>query len=396
MANYLADKSYLAVKPQSAAATPVIPNVFIPLIAGKLEVSQGYEADRRMKGLAWKSDDLLKGPRTLQGDLEFYADPTSTAHALNMCFAKGSSTGDSDGYTHPFTIGEGKSYSIEISKGVFAERFYGVRGESLKTSNDNNKIKFTLAVKGLGHFSTRSLAVALTGAGMTSAELSQAYDVRPTDGLVVGDVIRIGSVDVTLTSVNANGRTFGFTSTSITASVGEEVALLAQTPSYSSDEIFYMGNTRVGFGVDESAATTAAASNSTATPCYDLAVTFGNNLFAAPASGYAGPAVILNQVREAQVELGRLFETPAEMRKYFETEAKAATLISTGRFVSSAQTSSNSLTMKFPKIKLMKNEEPLTVGEYIFDRQAFEALYNASAAHAVTVALVNGNSGSAY
>lgn len=395
MANYLADKSYMALKPQASPTAAVVPDTFIPLIEESIKVSQGYEADRRMKGLDWKSDDLLKGPRTVEGDLVFYADGESLGHALNMCYLKGSTTGDADGYVHPFTVGSGKHYTVEVSRGPFAYRYWGVRADRLVKANDNNKIRLTLTVAALGEFSVRSLGVALSGAS-TSAELSQEYDLRPADGLVVGDVIRIGGVDVTLTSVDANGRTVGFSSTSITAAAGTQVALLAQVPSYSALPPLLMGDTLVGFGDNEAAATTAAGSRATAVPCYDLSETWGNNLLKAPASGFHGPAVLLNQVREAMVECGQLFETPELRRRYLETAPRAMTVISTGKYVSPAHTSSHRLTVKYLKVKLMEHDDPLQVGEYVFDRQTFEALYDAGEAAAIEIELVNGTPGTDY
>ncbi len=389
--NFLADKSYLAVKPQSAAATPVIPNVFLPLRAESVRINPNYAADRRMKGLDWKSDELLKGSRQIEGDIEVYADPDGLAHVLNMCMAKGSTTGNgTDGYTHPFTPGEGKSYSIDIPRGNYAQRLYGVRGDQLKLSYEDNKMVATLSIKALGQFYAASLAGALTGAGMTSAVLSQAYGPRPTDGLVVGDVIIAGGVEITLTSVDADGVTVGFASTTVTASAGDPVYLKAQTPSMSTfREPFYMGGTLVGVAADSASADTAAASRSTAIPAYELDVTLKNNLLDAPASGYMGPAALLNQVKEGQLTLKRIFSDPSQFEKWLDNVKQAVTIIATGRFIKSDFSTSEKLTVKLHNTKLLTNEEPLEVGSYIFDNQSFEVLYDSSDAKAVEVTLVN-------
>ncbi len=57
---------------------------------------------------------------------------------------------------------------------------------------------------------------------MTTAVFSTDYDLRPTDGLVAGDTIKIVEtagtvVDVVLLTVNADGKTVTFASTAITA-----------------------------------------------------------------------------------------------------------------------------------------------------------------------------------
>ena len=389
--NYLADKSYLAVKPQNAPGTPTIPDKFIPLISESIRVNPNFAADRRMKGLDWKSDELLKGARMIEGDLVVYADADALAHILNMLYEKTGTTGNaSDGYTHSFAPGEGQSYSIEISRGAFAQRIWGVRADNLKLEFQDNKMVATVSIKALGQFYTASLAVALTGPGMTSAVLSTNYDLRPADGLKIGDIIKIGSVNVTLTSINADGKTVGFISTAITASVGDPIFLVAQTPTYGNDrEPFYFGNSLAGVGADETAASAAAAAKATATPCYNLSTNLKNNLLDAPASGSTGPSVLMNQVKEADVELSRLFENPTQYQKWIEFVKQAITVIATGRFIKTNLTTWEKLTIKYYKVKLLTNEEPLEIGQYIFDKQKFEALYDSGDAKAVEIELVD-------
>lgn len=398
MANYLADKSYLAVKPQSAATTPVIPTNFLAMVSESIRVNPNFSADRRIKGLAWESDELLKGARMIEGDITILCNPDELGHLLNMTYLKGSTTGDAtNGYTHPFTVGDGDSYSLEISRGGAAQRIWGARADSLKIDFVDNKMQATISIKALGQFYTASLGVALTGAGMTSAVLSTDSDLRPADGLVINDVININGTNVTLTSVNADGKTVGFASTSITASVGDPVFLVPQTVSLPTyHEPFYYGNTLVGLGVDTTAADTAAASRATATPCYNLSMSFLNNLLDAPASGFTGPAVLLNQVRAADLELDTLFTDPANYRKWLEMTKRAATIITTGRFIKTDQTTSELLTVKFHKLKAETVEEPLDVGQYIFDKQKLKALYDSSDGAAVEITLVNRTAGTSY
>lgn len=396
--NYLADKSYLAVKPQSVSTTPVIPTIFVPLISESIKVNPNFTADRRMKGIDWKSDELLKGPRKIEGDIVVYCDPDNLGHILNMTYSKGTTTGNAgDGYTHPFTVGDGKSYCLEISRGAFAQRIFGVRGDNLKLEFEDNKLKATLSVKGLGQFFTASVGVALTGPGMTSLVLSTDYDLRPADGLVIGDTITINGTEVVLTSVNADGKTVGFASSNVTAAIGTSVTLKAQTPSYASlAEPFYFGNTLVGVADTSANADTAAGSKATATPCYNLSMEFKNNLLDAQATGSTGPAVLLNQMKEASLELSRLFTDPIQYQKWIENIKQAITIITTGRFIKSDLTTSELLTIKFHKVKMTENEEPLEVGGYIYDKEKLEALYDSSDGKAIEITLVNRTASATY
>ncbi len=398
MSNFLADKSYLALKPQTDATTPIIPTNFFALISESIRLNPNFVADRRIKAIDWKSDELLKGERKIEGDIVVYGDPEVLGHVLNMFYVKGSTSGNgTDGYTHPFTPGDGKNYSIEISRGTFAQRIWGVRGDQIKFDYDANKLKATISIKALGQFYTASVGVALTGAGMTSLVFSTDYDLRPADGLVIGDILKVGGTTVTLTSINADGKTVGFASTAVTASVGDQVQLQAQTPSYGTQrEPFYFGNTLAGFGTSSSAADTAAAARSTATPCYAVSTTLKNNLFEGMASGFTGPSVLLNQVKEAMVELSRLFVDPTQYQQWIESVKQALTIISTGRFIKTDLTTSEKFTIKFHKLKLITDEEALDVGQYLFDKQSFEALYDSSDAKAIEIELVNRTAGTSY
>ena len=398
MPNYLADKSYLAVKPQVAAATPIVPTIFIPLLSESIRVNPNFSANRAMKGLSWKSDELLKGPRNIEGDLEIWADPDSLAHFINMMYVKTSTSGDAaSGYTHLFDVGEGKSYSIDIARGIYAQRIYGARGDKLKFTFEDNKMKATLSIKALGQFNSASVAVALTGAGMTTAVLSTNYDLRPTDGLVVGDIVIIGGVELTILTINANGTTITFVSTAVTAGVGDPVYLKAQTPSFTDlQEPCYAGNSLVGVGADSAAADTAAATRATAIPCYEVGLELDNNLLDAPASGFTGPAVILNQVKSGTVELTRLFTDPTNFQKWIENIKQAMTIITTGRYIKTDLSTSEKLTIKMNKTKLITNEEPLDVGQYIMDKQKFEMLYDMTDGDSVSITVVNRSAGTVY
>ena len=129
------------MKPQVAAGTPIIPTIHFPLLGDPtIKVNPNLAADPRMKGNQWKADDLLKGARTIEGEMTFLADPAIMGHLLNMCYAKGTTTGDAaNGYTHPFTPGEGKNYTIDIVRGIYAQRIYGARGDKLKIGFEDNK-----------------------------------------------------------------------------------------------------------------------------------------------------------------------------------------------------------------------------------------------------------------
>ena len=396
---YLADKSYLAVKVEANEGQAVRPDKFIPLVSENIATNPNYTTDRRFMGLDWKSDDLLKGGRSHEGDLVIYADPDNLGHFLNMILKKGTTTGDiTDGYIHPFTVGNPKTYTIEIGKGTYAQRYFGVKGDRLRFEFVDGKLQATLSIKAMGQFSVGALAVALTGVGMTSLKLNQEYDLSPTSGLVVGDIIQVKQddgtyVDLTISTIT-DGQSVTFASTTITAAIGNPVRLKLQVPSFTTlQEPLFQGNALVGVGANESAATTAAGSKATATAMYEFVLEKINNLLDAPATGSMDPIKLLPQVREGTLTISQLFENETQHLDWLNRVKQAITLIVSGKAIG---TGKEKLTWKCHKVKLVTNEEPLDVGNYIFDRQSFEMLYDATDVKAITVELVNNSAGTVY
>jgi hypothetical protein len=398
---YLGSNSYLGLKVEAVENTPVIPNAFCPLISESIKTNINYTADRRMKGIDFKSDDLLPGNKMHEGDIVVYPDADNLGHFLNMLMEKGSTTGSATGYTHPFTFGTAKSYTIEIQKGPYAQRFYGVKAKQIQGIFEDQKLKLTISVKAVGQFSGGQLKAALSGS-VTELKLSSAFTSSPNKGLVVGDTICLqldsGSYqDIVLTSVNADLETVGFEALSITAAANNLIYLKAQTPSYTSlGGILTQGNTLVGVAATSTLADTAAASKSTATSMYDFSFTLNNNLFDAPSTGNnQGPVKLIEQTKEAQLSISRIFEDVSQHVSWLNSIKQALTMIITGNTISGG-TTKESLTIKFHKVKPMTNDEPLEVDSIIFDRQEMEALYDSSDAESIEISLVNKTAGTSY
>ena len=386
-ATFLSDQSYLAIKKETTVGVAVIPNSFIPLISADIKTVVKHEVDRRMRGVDWKGADITKGNRSHEGEIKVYGDADTIGHFLNMVMVKGSSTGDSNGYTHAFTVGTGATYTFEIKKGLYAQRFYGVRIEEMKLEFEEGQL---LSVKAMGQVGIMSLGVALTGAGMTSMTLDDDYDIAPNTGLVVGDVLNVGGVDITLTSVNANGYAVGFSSTTVTASIGDVVTLKPQTVSQPTlYNPFYLGNALVGFGVDASASATASASRSTATPIYDCAIVLKTNLFTQNGSNRLDPVQIIPKTKEAQVMLKQLFTSGSQRQAFLDRKKQAITVALLGSFIKSDFTTQEKLTLTFNNVKLVEHENPIEVGELIIDEEKFEVLYDTTDAVAMSASLIN-------
>jgi len=398
MTTYLSDSQYLAIKPETTAGTAVIPTIFVPLVSESVKTIVNHTVDRRLKGNTWKGNTLLRGNRMHEGEIVILGDPTNIGHILNMLMKKGSTTGDTtDGYVHPFTVGAGDTYTFEISKGAYAQRYFGVYVEEVTIGFVDGQMQLTLSIKAMGQVSVAQLGVALTGAGMTTLILDDNYDNVPNRGLVVGDVITIGTDDVTLTSVNADGVTLGFSSTSLTHSIGVAVNLKQLAVSNPSlPDPFYLGNVLVGIGATASAATTAAGSRSTATALYDLEIVLKNNLFSENGSSRFDPVQIIAQTPEALITLKQLLSGQEQKTAHLHRTKQAITIIASGKNINPDFSTNELLTIKFNNVKLIESDNALEVGELIRDEQSFEVLYDDGDAQAMDVSLRNLVAGTVY
>jgi len=395
---YLGTNSYLAIKPEVTAGVAVIPTIFVPLVSEDVKTVVNYKADDRMKGLDWKSDSLLRGNRMHEGSITVLGDPDTLGHLLNMVMEKGSSTGSAPvGYTHPFTVGASKTYTIDIKKGMYVQRYFGVKVDELDIEFKDNQMECTLNIKAQGQVSIGTLGVALTGAGMTSIVLDDEYDINPTRGLVAGDKILVGGVEVEITVVGVDGVTLTCASTAITASIGDPISLVPQTVSMGTlSDPFYFGNMIVGFGTDIADAIANTADRDDANMVHEMKIVIKNNLLAQNGTNRIDPYQILTRTKEAQIEIKQLFTGPEQRQAWFDRKAQAISIVGRGKFIKSDFTTWELVTFNFPNVKLTDNDNKIEVGEFIIDDQKFEVMYDAVEAEAMSAELVNKSAGTVY
>lgn len=395
--SYISDNSYLAIKPEVTAGTAILPTIFVPLVSSNVKTVVNHTADRRLKGVNWKANDLLRGNRSHEGEIVVLGDPDTLGHVLNLFMTKGSTTGSAPaGYTHPFTVGAGKTYTMDIKKGLYVQRYVGVKVDEVKVEFSDGQMQLTLSIKAQAQCGVFTLGVALTGAGMTAATFDDEYDINPSYGLVVGDiVVTAGGTEMLVATVTATGITF--TTTPVTAVIGDALYLKPQTVTQSTlYDPFYLGNCLVGFGVDSTAATTAAGSRTTATPVYDFTISFKLNLFAQNGTNRLDPVQILPRTREASVALKQLFENASQRQAFQDRKKQAMTVIISGKAIQADFATKELCTIKFNNVKLLEHDNMIEVGEYIVDDEQFEVLYDNTDGKAMTIDLVNRSAGTVY
>lgn len=399
MSYYKSDEGYLAIGVQTDISTAVTPDVFIPLIEEDITSDPNNERVDQIVGKDWKSNLILQGNRTSGGKIKINADPENLGHLLNMTMKKGSTTGDADGYTHPFTVDEGDYYTIEILKGNYVHRLVGCRITKLGLSFEDGKMVAEADIIAKAKFNYGTLKTALTGEGMTSVVFDEDFDPEPCNGLVAGDVIQVwvsgSATDVTVATVETDKKSITCDATEVTATAGDLITLKAQTPSYSTlQRPFRFGQMLIGIGANETAATSAAGSYSNATPVDELSFEFDNATEEHHASGDNDP-LLLDGVPDASLKLKKLFETAEDVQQWNDRAKKAITVIITGDEVGSGGTYS-SLTLKLYNVKPSKSSNQISVGDYVYDETDFFVEYDDSEEKAVEATLINSHDGSDY
>lgn len=391
-ATYLSDNAYLAIGEETTAGIAVIPSNFVPLISESVKTIANHSADRRMKGIDWKATGILRGNRTHEGDIVILGDPDTLGHVLNMVMNKASDAGTTPTYTHTFNVGAPSSYTFEIKKGQYAQRYFGVYVEKVKIEFVDGQMQLTISISAMGQVGVLSLGVALSGAG-TTALFDDEYDINPSRGLVANDVVAIGLTaggftNVTVLTVTNLGVTY--TSASLTAAVGNVCYLVPQTPSFATlSDPFYFGNVLAGFGASATAAATAAGARATATAIYDLTITITNNLFKQNGSSRFDPVAIMVGTKECQIALKQLFQTPAQKQAWQDRVKQSLVLIITGKMTDTAMTAPEKLTLTFNNVKMTDYNNPIKVGDFIMDDETFEVLYDTSDSQAMQAVLIN-------
>jgi len=396
--NYKSDSGYLAIGVQVDATTPVIPDVFVPLIEEGLTSDPNNERVEQIVGINWKSNLILQGNRTSGGTLKINADPDSLGHFLNMTMAKGSTTGTADGYTHPFTIDTAKYYTIDILKGNYIHRFVGCQISKLGFAFENGNLQLTAEVMAKSKFNYGTVKTALAGAGEVAVVFDELFDPEPCKGLVAGDVIQTWvagvATDIIIATVSADHKSITCAATEVTAGIGSLITLKKQTASYSTlQRPFRLGQALLGVGADETAATANAGSYALATPTDEIALDIDTAIEERFASGDNDP-ILLAGIPDATLVLKKLFELAEDVQQWNDITKKAITIIMTGDEIANGTYAS--LTIKLHNVKPSKVDNKLNVGDYVYDETEFMVEYDDTDSIAMEISLVNATAGSNY
>lgn len=329
MTVHIGNKGYLAIKKETTKGVVAdTPDVFIPFYEESILTNVNLDEDMPVMGHIFARFKSLLGIRSHGGEITIKAEPNTAGYVLDMILTKGTTTGASSPYTHPFTLDPStmpKAYTWDIQKGIVVNRFIGAEVSELGVDFDKNKMVFKLKMSALKSFIVREVA-SVSGSGPYTITLKTNYDPSPTDGLVVDDIMTlVKSDDSTINFAVAsvpNGTTLTTTTDVSSLSDGDLIFIRAATPSFSLKNDFMWALTEFRFGSNAAAALSAAQTRVEIGSRWNLMYKFEADEGAQRSGGF-DPAALVRTVGDIEVPLKAAFDLPRDMNRYLTATGRA-------------------------------------------------------------------------
>ena len=320
-----ANLGYFGLKLESAKGTPLQPATFVPLYSESVAINLNIDEDNPIVGIRAARYNSFRGQEDYQGSVKILAEPKTLPHFLNMLLKKGTSTGNATtGYTHPFTLGDTvKSYTIEFLKGNIPFRFYGVEASNIKPAFEDNKMVLDVTLSALGQF---SVAKVTSATGTTVVLNDERPD--PTKGLTTSDSLRLYDVsegtyeDVTISAINADGKTLTVSTIAGTYVDGDLSWLKPLTPSYSISEPFNWGRTEFCFGTASAVALAATQERVEKGSDWNLIHLLEDNA-GAKRSGSFRPASLVRTQGDVEISIKKFFQDGQDHSRFLQSSSRA-------------------------------------------------------------------------
>lgn len=390
MTEQLANLGYLAIKPQ-AGATPVKPNIFIPLYKDDMVLDINVDEDKPIMGNRAARYKTIMGQRSHKGSVEVMAEPNTALYIFNMLLKQGSKSG-SGPYTYPFTLDKPLfPFTIELGKGRAAHRFWGVYASAIKPTFDDNKMHFEVDIAALGAFTVREIASVSGSSTPWTIVFKTDYDQNPTTGLVVGDTLQIQDVstgdyiNVTVASV-VDGTSITVTEDPGAAAAGDIIYLRPQTPSYALSNQFQLARTEYRFADTAANALTATQTRVENDSSWSLMHKFNDDEGEKRTGGY-DPASIVHVTGDAQLDINVAHDTLEDYNRFL-TVAKRACVVR--HFITAPNGDAHELRVTLNNLRQKSSEMPLETEEIIYNEYSYLANYDASDGQMFGVTVING------
>ena len=395
----LANLGYLAMKLEASKGTPLQPDTFVPLYSESMAIDVHLDEDNPIVGVRAARYQSFLGQEDYKGTIKVLAEPNTLPHFLNMMLTKGSTTGDdTTGYTHPFTLGDTtKSYTIEFLKGNIPFRFYGVEAKDIAPSFEDNKMVMDISLSALGCFST----VKIKSASTDTVVLEDSERPNPTKGLTISDSLRLYSVsggtyeDVTISDIDADGKTLTVSTISGTYIEGDLAWLVPLSESYSIASPFSWARTEFRFGADAATALSATQTRVEKGSNWKLI----NALEAdegAKRSGDFRPAALVRTQGDAEVTIKKFFKDGQEQNRFLQHLSRALVVRHYSPTDAGSDGTESELRMTINEYNIKENSVPLNTGEILYNNLVIAPKYKAADSQMFDIKVVNSLAGTTY
>jgi hypothetical protein len=387
MSAKLANLGYMALKKQTDKNVAVTPDVYVPLYTESLMTKVNLDMDNAIAGNKMAAFQSIQGVRDHMGDLQVLAEPTTAGYIIDMLLTKGTTTGGTDPYTHPFTLDpatDPKAYTVDIAKGDVVFRFIGVECYELGHEFSDNKMLFNLSVAARKSFIVREIE-SVSGTGDIEVTFKTNYDPSPTTGLVAGDIIRIlladgSTLDKVIDTVDS---AIKVTLTVGTSGVndGDLFYLRAATPSFSLVTPFLWSRTEFRFASSAATALTAAHTPLQSGTEWKLQHNLEENE-GAKLSGSFDPADLVRTQGDAEFSIKARFETATDMNRFLTNQKRALVI----RHFSGDD---HELRVTLNNLRFIEDPVELKTGEIIYAEGTMKPIYDVSDGQGLDVTVLN-------
>lgn len=385
----------IILKKESTKGVAVTPDVSVPTYSISLGTKLNLHSDEPAFGRRLKRYQSLQGMREHVGTMKIVGEPNTIARVLDM-LATRTATSGSNPYTH--TYGESittdpNSYTIDVPKGAYVERFYGVEASKISIGFNDSKMELDVDISALGSFYPREIA-SQSGSGPYTLSLKTDYDPNPTTGLVVGDAIKFYDVSAN-TYISAtiatipNGTQFTTVTNPTGIAAGDMVMLNTSTPALSVLTPYLWQKTQFFFSDTAANAFTASSTVANQTRLEPgTEIVLMNDFETNSGSQRSGSADPASLIREGGYDINfkpKVFlDTPEKVREWASTTKRALVMRAY-----SGSTNQYELRVTINNMKALTNDDPAEAGKVLYHEFDYAVDYDGSDGQAFDIKDIN-------
>lgn len=383
-----ANIGYLGMKKEAGKGNPLQPDFFVPLYSEDVVINVNLDDDNPIVGIREARYQSFLGQEDYMGTIKVLAEPKTLPHFLNMLLKQDTEGGDAAaGFIHTFILGDSvKSYTIEFLKGNIPFRFFGVEARSIVPAFEENKMVLEIAISALGCFSTRKIL----SASDTTVILDDVARPNPTKGLTTSDSLRLYDVtsesyeDVTIDTIDADGKTLTVSSISGTYGATDLCWLKPLSPSLNIDTPFSWARTQFQFAANATDALAASQTRLEKGSNWNLIHALEEDA-GAKRSGKITPDALVRTQGDLEITLKKFFWDGSEQNRFLQHLSQALVIRHFSSAHSGTDGNESELRITVEEFHIRENTVPLVTGEIIYNNLVLVPKYKTNKMFTITV-----------